>query len=222
MGTLVPWMFAKTNTLFTRRIGLARPTGRALERQRAEKAQQKAVAKSSHGHRRNWYLAGGAVVIVGAIAFFLASQPPPPGTVFPDMGNLHIGTPEDEHVPYNSSPPSSGPHVGTLVDWGISETRIEPERFVHNLEDAGVILSYDCPAGCDDITVGLEQLVTDNTGKRLLMMPYSGITDPQGTPHKGAAVAWTKVFYFDVLDAPTRREIQTFINLNEGIDHHVR
>lgn len=161
-----------------------------------------------------------AVVIVGGIGALVALDPPPPGIVFPDQGNLHLDTPADPHVPYNSSPPSSGPHFGGLANWGVSEEPIPPEIFVHNLEDGGIVVGYDCPEGCDDFRSGLAEFV-ESEGGRLLMTPYSGIVDPDGVARKGAVVAWTRVFYFDQLTDDILDEIRTFVTLFEGVDHHV-
>ena len=62
---------------------------------------------------------------------------------YPDMGVRHIelGAP---HKPYNSNPPTSGPHYDIPADPGFYEpgTSIEPEQVVHNLEHGQVVLWY--------------------------------------------------------------------------------
>jgi hypothetical protein len=162
-------------------------------------------------------ITGGVVVLaVGALIMF---DSPPPGVQFPSMGNFHLATIDQPHSGYNSSPPSSGPHVGFLANWGVSEQPIPPELFVHNLEDAGVVIAYDCPDGCDEFRAPLVELV-ENRGGRLLLTEFNGI-EHEGQRYRGAAVAWTRVFYFDEVDDHTLSEIEVFINLYEGIDHHV-
>jgi hypothetical protein len=160
------------------------------------------------------------LVVVGGIAALLIFDSPPPGVEFPSQGNFHLATIEQPHEPYNSSPPSSGPHVGLLANWGVHDEPIPPELFVHNLEDGGIVITYDCPDGCDDFSGGLADLVGD-VGGRVVLTPYSGI-EHEGVSYRGAAVAWTRIFYFDDLSSHNLSELRTFIRLFEGIDHHAR
>lgn len=198
---------------------MARPAGRGIEKQRVAEAELKEAAKAAAGRKKGILTAIVAVAVVGGVALFIALQPPPPGVLFADLGNQHIEL-GDPHAGYNSSPPSSGPHTGGLASWGEASEPIPPEIFIHNIEDAGVILAYDCPQGCDDLLVGLREVLADYEGRRILLMPYTGITDTAGIAHRAAAVAWTRVFYLDNLDGRESRQLRTFINLYEGIDHH--
>jgi hypothetical protein len=163
----------------------------------------------------------GLGVIVALVALVVL-DPPPPGVVFASQGNLHISAIEEPHAPYNSSPPSSGPHIGALANWGPSEEPLPPELFIHNLEDGGIVLAYNCPDGCADLSSGIEAIVTD-VGAGTLSTPYEEpIVDPDGNEYRAAAVAWTRVFYFDELTPDVESEIETFISLYRGIDNHAR
>lgn len=157
-------------------------------------------------------------VIAAAIAAIVIFDPQPPGVSFPNLGNLHIATADQPHTPYNSAPPSSGPHLGVLAEWGVHEDPVPQELFVHNMEDGGVVFTYDCPDGCDDLVGGLSEIVEG--GSRRLLTPYEGI-EHDGTGYRAAAAAWTKVFYFDELTDDVRNDLETFIDLYEGVDHHV-
>lgn len=157
-----------------------------------------------------------AVAVLGVAALIVFDRPPP-GRAFESLGNQHISDPSEPHAPYNSSPPSSGPHLGSIAAWGAHEEAVPAEYFVHNLEDGGVVLAYDCPEGCPDLVEGLKGYVDGS----VLLTPYDGISDADGTPHRVAAVAWTRVFHFDELDEATASELQVFIDLYEGLDHHV-
>ncbi len=202
---------------------MSRTRGRAAERRRIEQAEKKAAEKHATARRKNLTVAGGVALALAAFAAYIVLQPAPPGEVFPSLGNNHLASEFETHVPYNSSPPSSGPHVGFLAAWGEQEAPVRPEIFLHNLEDGGVVLTYDCPDGCDDIVLGLRAAVSrDFPGENLLMTEYSGIVDSTGTPHLGAAVAWTRVLYFDDWSEETQDEVYAFIRLFEGLDHHVR
>lgn len=163
-------------------------------------------------------ITGGVVVL--AIAALILFDRPPPGVEFPSQGNFHLASVDEAHAPYNSSPGSSGPHVGLLANWGVHEEPIPDQLFIHNLEDAGIVIAYDCPEGCDELKAGLTELVED-VGGRVLLTPYTGIQH-EGVPYRAAAVAWTRIFFFDELDDDNESEVRTFISLYEGIDHHAR
>jgi hypothetical protein len=160
----------------------------------------------------------GGVVVLG-IATLILFDKPPPGIEIPSQGNFHLASVDEPHGAYNSSPASSGPHVGFLATWGVSEEPLPEELFIHNLEDGGVVLTYDCPSGCDDLRNGLTELVED-VGGSVLLTPYEGI-EYDGTSYRAAAVAWGRAFYFDELTEENLAEIRTFINIYEGVDHHV-
>lgn len=160
------------------------------------------------------------VVVVGALIALVALDPPPPGSEFPSQGNIHLAALEETHGEYNSSPPSSGWHLGFLAEWGVAEEPLPPELYIHNLEDGGIVIAYNCSEGCADLQSTLEEFV-ESEGGRVLVTPYEQtITDPDGATHAAAAIAWKKIFYFDVFDDATRSEVETFISLYEGIDHH--
>ncbi|GIU92004.1 MAG: hypothetical protein KatS3mg011_0910 [Acidimicrobiia bacterium] len=167
--------------------------------------------------KRRWVGPAVGLALLAGVVALVVFDPPPPGIEFPSMGNQHIASVSDPHVPYNSSPPSSGPHVGLLAQWGIvAEEPLPPELWVHNLEDGGIVITYDCPDGCPEFVDGLRRFAEG----RVVVTPYQGIVDPDGNPHRGAAVAWTRVYYFDELTDDVVSEIETFISLYEGIDHH--
>ena len=104
---------------------------------------RKAAASSARRRRRQIRTAGGAaavlVVVIGGLwAYSMVGERPTWQSV-PIMASPHIlqGIP---HVPYNSNPPTSGPHVGNLANWGVHFQPIPDELQVHNLEDKGVVI----------------------------------------------------------------------------------
>ena len=177
---------------------------------------------SSRQRRRSWTGPVIGVVAVAVIAVLIVLDPEPPGLEFPSMGNTHLQTLDEPHLPYNSTPASSGPHFGALANWGVHEEPVPEELFVHNLEDGGIVIAYNCPDGCDALQADLEQIVLDQ-GRASLVTPYEKtIVDPDGNQYRAAAVAWTKVFYFDELTDDVRSELTVFFDINMGVDHHVR
>lgn len=198
---------------------MARPKGRAVERKRAEQAVQAEAAQRRVHIRNSAFIAGGALLVVAAAAAFVLLQPPAPGIAIPNLGNEHLAAVDQPHSPYNSSPPSSGPHIGTLAPWGELDQVVPPEVFIHNLEDGGVVLVYSC-TDCPDLVETMRQAMA--VEDRVVLFPYPDIVDQQGVPHRAAAVAWNRIFYFDELDTETMADLQQFIKDFEGIDHHVR
>jgi hypothetical protein len=201
---------------------MARARGRRLIQERERKAAEQVERKRAADRRRMVALAVGAVAVLALGVAWVFLAPEPPWVSFESVGNEHLATPDQPHTPYNSSPPSSGPHVGSLVAWQEYEDNVPAELFVHNLEDGGVALTYACPDGCDEVTDVLRSVLADYETDNVLMFPYEDIIDPDGIAHAGAAVAWGRVFYFDDFSDPqTREHLRDFISAFEGINNHV-
>ncbi|TAK10253.1 MAG: DUF3105 domain-containing protein [Candidatus Manganitrophaceae bacterium] len=144
-----------------------------------------------------------------------------PGTTVPSLGNDHIQSIESPHPPYNSKPPTSGPHVPFVARWGIYTRQIPNELQVHNLEDGGVIIQYDCK-DCSEMIQKIEAIAKDYLDKskmtpqnsrfgHLLVAPYPGLDTPI------ALTAWGKI---DKLSTFDEARIRRFIEAYIGIDHH--
>jgi len=157
---------------------------------------------------------GGAAIVVAAVVGWFAYQPGGnlPGDAVPSLGNAHIRSLTQPHVPYNSNPPTSGPHVGGLARWGIHTGPISKELQVHNLEDGGVLVQYNCPEGCPELVEKLEKIV-QGYEKFVILAPYPNMD------HRIALTAWTRIDKFNDFD---EHRIVRFIEAYKGIDHHVR
>jgi hypothetical protein len=94
------------------------------------------------------------IVLAGLIGiFFLGERSKPDeanenqttqeniGVLHENQGQAHIAV-GAEHEPYNSNPPSSGPHYSVPADWGIKDEPIVDETLVHNLEHGGILIAY--------------------------------------------------------------------------------
>jgi len=163
----------------------------------------------------------GAVAIVFIIALFLPGTligggqgdrtPDGPGERMANAGTGHIA-PGDEHPAYTSVPATSGQHYGSPlapVSWGVHDTALVPEEYVHNLEHGGIGIFYDCPEGCDALVAQLSEVVNraiGNNGK-VLLAPHSGT---------GATItlaAWTFMDQFEAFDSD---RISDFVNSHES------
>ena len=147
-----------------------------------------------------------AATVVGYFAY--RAQANLPGVQFADQGNLHVPSADTPHVQYNSEPPTSGPHLPYIAPWGVHTRLIVRELQVHNLEDGGVVVQYNCE--CPDLVAKLKAIV-DKYDKQVILAPYPGMQ------HKIALTAWTRLDTMDELD---EGRITRFIEAYRGIDHH--
>ncbi|MBF8282349.1 MAG: hypothetical protein A2W37_10930 [Chloroflexi bacterium RBG_16_63_12] len=91
-----------------------------------------------------WVAAG--VLFVGMIVYLVWKQAQPiprTGEDVPILSSDHIpiGQP---HAPYNSNPPTSGPHYEQAAEVGFYDQAPPDEQLVHNLEHGHVIIWYNC------------------------------------------------------------------------------
>src|SRR6184192_4136745 len=96
-----------------------------------------------------------AAIVVGYFAY--RAQANLPGVQFPDQGNLHVASPDTPHEKYNSDPPTSGPHLPYIAPWGVHTRPIPQPLQVHNLEDGGVLVQYNCD--CPELVERLRAIV---------------------------------------------------------------
>jgi hypothetical protein len=149
-----------------------------------------------------------AAALVGWFAFRAAADLP--GEKFADLGNLHIQTASDPHAPYNSEPPTSGPHLPYIAPWGVHTRPIPRELQVHNLEDGGVLVQYNC--ACPELIDKLRGIVS-RYDKFVILAPFPEMKT------RIALTAWTRLDAFEEFDD---KRIVRFIDAYRGIDHHKR
>ena len=151
----------------------------------------------------------GVLVVAAAIGWFAyRASADLPGEKFADLGNEHIQTASDPHTAYNSEPPTSGPHLPYIAPWGIHTRPIPNELQVHNLEDGGVVVQYNCE--CRDLVAKLKAIV-DKYDHQVILAPYPGMKP------KIALTAWTRL---DTMDELEEGRVTRFIEAYRGIDHH--
>ena len=181
-------------------------------RTRDTSAQTKVTQRD--GGRRVWLWAAAAAVVAAAVAGALAYRVvmAQPGVSLPDQGNRHVQTVNEAIPPYNSDPPTSGPHLPYIAPWGVHTEPIARPLQVHNLEDGGVMVQYNCPEGCPDLVAKLKAVVSDYE-HQVILAPYPGMQQ------RLALTAWTRLDAFGDFD---ERRIRRFIKAYRGIDHHPR
>lgn len=157
--------------------------------------------------------AGLATVVVAAIAMQFVLESNRPGEKFASLGNVHLLSLSSPHVPYNSDPPTSGPHMPSVAQWGSHFEPLPDEYVVHNMEDAGVVLWYDMgtPEENAERVAALEQV--SQGYRRIIIVPREDL----GSQY--VLTAWQRLQRFDDIDEEGMRR---FIDAYEGIDHHPR
>ena len=166
------------------------------------------------------------LVVGGGYWLVKEASRPQPGEIVASLGNKHIENITDAHDPYNSLPPTSGTHVGGKAQWGISDSSIPDELQLHNLEDGGVVVQYNCVPSVDPQSQATPSAQVQNECKKLveilsgivkkypdkvLMAPYPKLDS------RIALTAWTRIDKFNDFD---QERVQKFIKAFKGIDHH--
>ena len=208
-----------------RQLDESRQATRATAQARRE---ARAAAERAARRRRTILSAAAGLIATALVAgglFFWYSYTHP-GESYPDQGNEHIASADAPHAPYNSDPPTSGPHLSSLMAWGVYTETMKSEEFVHNLEDAGVIISTaptcrpptvqklaDFVKSYDDnyINESFPNGQTERINQHVMLIPYKGLKDPV------VLTAWTRMQRFQTIDEAGMRH---FIDMYRGIDHH--
>jgi hypothetical protein len=137
------------------------------------------------------------------------SDPTGPGRAVPILAAGYLTHPGEAHVAYNSNPPTSGPRLHSLVDFGVHRVPVPPEIQVHNLEHGGVLIQYNCFAPCSDLVAKLEAVALDRPF--VLVAPYPWM------PARIALTAWGRMQTMPDLDLSA---VRRFIDAYAGMDHH--
>ncbi len=138
-----------------------------------------------------------------------------PGERFASQGNRHVALGANV-PPYNSDPPTSGPHTAQLASWGTyaPDDAVEDQLLLHNMEDGGVIVWYrpaDDPEETLDRLDELERIAASY--RRVVIAPRPDM------PTDYAMTAWQRLQRFETID---EEAMTAFLGAFEGIDHHAR
>jgi hypothetical protein len=124
---------------------------------------------------------------------------------FADQGRDHLQSVEQDHTPYNSLPPTSGPHFSQWAKYGFYEEPIAPEILVHNLEHGDIVIYYR--SGLDEQVLehlrALSQVKKEGSG--VLVVPFSS----ENSSEQVIATAWTKMMKLPQFD---EAKLETFIH----------
>lgn len=159
-----------------------------------------------------WLIGLGLIGIIAVlVAVGVSRRTVLPGESFASQGAEHIAEINVAHPTYNSTPPTSGWHVGRLANWGSYDFVIPDELVLHNMEDGGVVLWY--PYGMpDENAAHIEQLEAVGRGfERVIIAPREDLEAAY------ALTAWQRRQTFEAFDEEGMR---AFLEAYEGVDHH--
>lgn len=190
-----------------------RQTKRELRQQRrdADKQRREEAARKARTQRLAIFAVVAVLVVLGgalAIGPLLGSigGTAAQGQQFPNQGQQHIN-PGQTHEPYNSNPPTSGPHYPDPARWGIYDNPLPDETLVHNLEHGGIVIEYNCPQGCPELVSQLKSLAGEYKSK-VVLAPRP---NPE-VPYRITLTAWTWLDGFNDFDAD---RIKAFIKAHK-------
>lgn len=98
--------------------------------------------------------------------------------------------PGTEHPPYNTNPPTSGPHFAAPlapIDPGFYTNDIEAEKVIHNLEHGMIVIWYR-PDAPDETKQAVEDAVNEQP-TATVAVPWDDID----SPYDVAITAWAKL-----------------------------
>jgi hypothetical protein len=161
-----------------------------------------------------WVAAG--VLIVGMIVYLVWKQAQPiprTGEDVPIQGASHISVGQP-HEPYNSNPPTSGPHYDDPAEAGFYDAAPPDEQLVHNLEHGYVIIWYNCAQLSDSQCSQLKSEikgVMQSAGNSLITNTPKLIAVPRTEMETQLALTtWGRLDKFDAFD---RQRILNFIQV---------
>lgn len=199
----------------------------------------KTVTKSSKGNTRRknatqtrkpdlLLIIGGALLalLIGTAVFFnVRGARPVEGEIrFQAQGNVHIEEGQANSFAYNSTPPTSGPHYGSMAPWGIRNEPVPYEYLLHNLEDGGIVIYYQCDDNCSELRQTLEEVVDPyvRAEQRVVLVRNDPTWSNDVAGHVSmetpiAVTAWTRLLPLETVDAD---RIRGFVSKYMGIDNH--
>ena len=184
--------------------------GRAIvpEPRAASKARAGSKQRSGLNKALPWIIGGAlALAVIAGLAFLVQSNTAvasAPGERIPIQGADHIEV-GATHPPYNSDPPTSGPHYDTPLPAGFYDAPQPDEHFIHNLEHGHIWITYDCSklTNCDEVKTKLRVLIGSYNQWKIVASPR------QNTDAPIAVAAWGWLQKLNTYDEPA---IRRFVN----------
>ncbi|HXP14628.1 MAG TPA: DUF3105 domain-containing protein [Actinomycetes bacterium] len=120
---------------------------------------------------------------------------------FPSAGRNHIGA-DQQPSNWNSTPPTSGDHLGNPLPGGVYDNEQDMRALVHNMEHGYVVIVYKGIP--DDQVAQLRQFAEARDGSKLVLSPWSGLEE-----NGIGLVAWRNL---ELLQRVNMDVVQAFVN----------
>lgn len=159
-----------------------------------------------------WAAAGLLFVAMLVYLVWKQAQPiPKTGEDVPIQGASHIPVGQP-HEPYNSNPPTSGPHYEEPAEVGFYDVAPADEALVHNLEHGHVVIWYNCSqlsaSQCSELKSQIKG-VMQSAGNSLITNTPKLVAVPRTAMETQLALTtWGRLDKFDSFD---RQRILSFI-----------
>jgi hypothetical protein len=171
---------------------------------REERQRVAAQGRRKAQQRKRLTLAGLIALAVAVLAFggYTLSQnvgKSPPGIAVADEGREHVspGAP----LSFKANPPSSGTHYATWIQSGFYTEPQDPGGWVHSLEHGYVVILYNCPEACPELTTQLRGFYDSAPPSAKYRYPKLIVTPYKDLGNRLTAVAWNRRLELDQFDA---------------------
>lgn len=148
------------------------------------------------------------IAVVGGIGYLLATSDSSDrvvlGEEIANQGASHINT-GSQHEPYNSNPPTSGPHYSSPAECRVYDEEVIDEAVIHSLEHGAVWVSYKDKSNTALVNQ-LKGVVEKNSGKVILSPRAANDSEI-------ALVSWTRILKLADFDGD---QIAEFIKVNRS------
>lgn len=184
---------------------LSKKERKKLLKEQKKLEKQKAVVSK----KQKKYLTYGVLIIALGVFGYLGYGYMTKAASFavPIMNSPHLTSIHQPHEPYNTDPPTSGPHFEGHAEQKISSKLVPKEIMVHELEHGGVYILYNCQ-DCEDLIAKLEKVARAHD--HVLMAPYPEMET------RIALTAWGRLAKLNDYD---EKLIINFINSFAGKNH---
>jgi hypothetical protein len=153
-----------------------------------------------------------AGLVLGLVALGRGKKGDLPGRFVPEMSSRRHIPADERHEPYNSSPPTSGPHYAEPTKAGAYSEQAADEIMVHNMEHGHVIIWYKCgdqkpfDQECENEREELRKLAEDEFDSwKVALMPRVELET------RYALTAWERIDTFHDFDIErVRRFIKAY------------
>ena len=165
----------------------------------------------------------GGLVLLGVIGYLVLRNSQSGSTIDGSaLGETVLVMAESGHVeqgtdpgPFNSDPPTSGPHYTNPAQSGFYDTDPFPSHpeghLVHSLEHGYIIFWYNCDLlsgpECDDLKAEIKEVMRDEANFKVIAFPWASLDVPV------VMTSWGKMFKMETFDA---EQAAAFVQANRN------